>query len=388
MLTLHSHKNKKQSATSKKKTFDSVEQKMSHIQASLTTNSNRKTVGSSTTGVKDKREVEKLKKELEEKECLASKLEEQCRGLRNRHVVDVITEVDEWEEELNKKKKQINLKKEQLKRIQDNGLKKNKKSEDNSEMFYYRNIDVKISLAEMEYSLEKDQIEMLNLSQKMAAVRVEGAKVRAVKEVAGQESLYRRLEQGQTSLLQADRLDRAQLAAVSVRHEGFGLEVREEGAGHYLQAGDRIIELNGENVVRILGSVWQTMMDSLTFPVRVVVMRVVQPQQESHQSPQYKFDVAHVNGLKDDIALIQSRLSEKLQEGRHVSLELSSVQQQRDKLVSDNTRLRHRIQYLEDQVSHLEGGMKQVLVVLEMKNLLISRTFHRISGQRFSCEDS
>ena len=121
MLTLHSHKNKKQSATSKKKTFDSVEQKMSHIQASLTTNSNRKTVGSSTTGVKDKREVEKLKKELEEKECLASKLEEQCRGLRNRHVVDVITEVDEWEEELNKKKKQINLKKEQLKRIQDNG---------------------------------------------------------------------------------------------------------------------------------------------------------------------------------------------------------------------------------------------------------------------------
>ena len=101
-------------------------------------------------------------------------------------------------------------------------------------------------------------------------------------------------------------------------------------------------------------------MDSLTFPVRVVVMRVVQPQQESHQSPQYKFDVAHVNGLKDDIALIQSRLSEKLQEGRHVSLELSSVQQQRDKLVSDNTRLRHRIQYLEDQVSHLEGGMKQV----------------------------
>ena len=235
---------------------------------------------------------------------------------------------------------------------------------------YFRIIEAKISLAEMEHSLEKDQIEMLNLSQMM----------RAVKEVAGQESLYRRLEQGQTSLLQADRLDRAQLAAVSVRHEGFGLEVREEGAGHYLQAGDRIIELNGENVVRILGSVWQTMMDKLTFPVKVVAMREV----KDH----HNYQAAHVAGLKDDIALIQSRLSEKLQEGRHVSLELSSVQQQRDKLVSDNTRLRHRIQYLEDQVSHLEGGMKQVLVVLEMKNLLISRTFHRISGQRFSCEDS
>ena len=155
---------------------------------------------------------------------------------------------------------------------------------------------------------------------------------------------------------------------------------REEGAGHYLQAGDRIIELNGENVVRILGSVWQTMMDKLTFPVKVVVMREV----KDH----HNYQAAHVAGLKDDVALIQSRLSEKLLEGRHVSLELSSVQQQRDKLVSDNTRLRHRIQYLEDQVSHLEGGMKQVLVVLEIKNLWISRTFHRISGQRFSCEDS
>ena len=220
-----------------------------------------------------------------------------------------------------------------------------------------RNIDVKISLAEMEYSLEKDQIEMINLSQKMSAARVESVKVRAVKELAGQESLYRRVDQSQTSLLQADRLDRAQLASVTLRQEGFGLELGEEVAGNKLKAGDRIIEVNGENVVKILGPAWQIMMDKLTFPVRLVVMRVIQPQQEAHQ---YKFDVAHVNGLKDDIALIQSRLSEKLQEGRHVTLELSVVQQQRDKLASDNTRLRHRIQYLEDQVTHLEGGMKQV----------------------------
>merc|ERR1719410_1344966 len=122
------------------------------------------------------------------------------------------------------------------------------------------------------------------------------------------------------------------------------------------------------------------MMDSLTFPVRVVVMRVVQPQQESSlQSPQYKFDVAHVNGLKDDIALIQSRLSEKLQEGRTVSLELSAVQQQRDKLGSDNTRLRHRIQYLEDQVTHLEAGMKQVRDSLaQTLNTEIMDTIHKL----------
>ena len=91
---------------------------MSQIQASLTNDNSVSLVGSH---VKDRKVVEKLKKELEEKECFASKIEEQLSGLRHRHVVDVFTEVDEWEEELSKKKKQINKKKEQLKRIQDNG---------------------------------------------------------------------------------------------------------------------------------------------------------------------------------------------------------------------------------------------------------------------------
>ena len=225
----------------------------------------------------------------------------------------------------------------------------------------------------MEYSLEKDQIEMLNLSQKMQSVRVESVKARAVKELAGQESLYRTVETSQTSVLQADRLDRTQLAAVTVRCEGFGLQVGEEaGQRLQLQPGDRIIEVNGENVVRILGPAWQTMLDQLTCPARVVALRTVKAQQEPHD---YKFDVAHVNGLKDDIALIQSRLSEKLQEGRHVSLELAAVQQQREKLGEDNTRLRHRIQYLEDQVTHLEGGMKQVSLAT-MVGLTVTHFLH------------
>ena len=76
-----------------------------------------------------------------------------------------------------------------------------------------------------------------------------------------------------------------------------------------------------------------------------------------------KFSVRHVAGLKDDIAMIQSRLSEKLREGRHVSLELAAVQQQRDTLAGDNTRLQHRIHFLEDQVANLESGMKQVSAV-------------------------
>merc|ERR1719225_1800020 len=81
---------------------------------------------------------------------------------------------------------------------------------------------------------------------------------------------------------------------------------------------------------------------------------------ESLSENKYKFDNSDVNGLKDDIALIQSRLSEKLKEGRHVSSELSNVQQEKEKLFAENTRLNHRIEYLEDQVNDLENGMKQV----------------------------
>ena len=133
-----------------------------------------------------------------------------------------------------------------------------------------------------------------------------------------------------------------------------------------MHAGDRVIEVNGEDVLRILPGAWQTILENINPPAKVVLLRSMDATGQANGGQNqvgddgYKFDVTHVNGLKDDIAMIQTRLSEKLREGRHVSLELASVQQQRDKLAGDNTRLSHRIQYLEEQVAHLESGMKQV----------------------------
>ena len=237
----------------------------------------------------------------------------------------------------------------------------------------------------MEYSLEKDQIEMMNLSQKMQTARVETVKARAVREMSRQESLFSAVQSSQTSLLAAHSLERSELAGVVARLEGFGLEVGAEWSGEKLRPGDRLIEVNGENVLRLLEGGWESLLAQLTFPARVVVMRAVEGGKEGHnqghhhQQQQYKYDAAHVNGLKDDIALIQTRLSEKLQEGRSVTLELSAVQQQRDKLAADNTRLRHRIHYLEDQVTNLEGGMKQVRDSLaQTLNTEIMDTIHKL----------
>ena len=220
----------------------------------------------------------------------------------------------------------------------------------------------------MEYSLEKDQIEMMNLSQKIQTARMENVKMSALKEISKQESLYRNVEAAKTTLLVGHLVDRQQLDTVGVRYEGFGLEVREDTADQQLLAGDRVIEVNGEDVLRLLPAAWATMLEAAAGPVKVVVLRAVAgagagDSEGGGAEGGAKFSVRHVAGLKDDIAMIQSRLSEKLREGRHVSLELAAVQQQRDTLAGDNTRLQHRIHFLEDQVANLESGMKQVSAV-------------------------
>ena len=227
---------------------------------------------------------------------------------------------------------------------------------------------MKISLAEMEYSLEKDQIEMMNLSQKIQTARMENVKMSALKEISKQESLFRNVEAAKTTLLVGHLVDRQQLDTVGLRYEGFGLEVREDSEDQKLLAGDRVIELNGEDVLRLLPGAWASMLEAAAGQVKVVVLRAVAgagagESEGGGAEGGAKFSVRHVAGLKDDIAMIQSRLSEKLREGRHVSLELAAVQQQRDTLAGDNTRLQHRIHFLEDQVANLESGMKQVSAV-------------------------
>ena len=175
---------------------------------------------------------------------------------------------------------------------------------------------MKISLAELEYSLEKDQIEMLNLAQSVV-VRQTGC-------------LYTAVQAGQVCLLAALSVEREEVAGLETArpHQACGLQVGHQGPGARLQPGDRVIEINGENVLKITSSTWPSLLAGLRSPVKVVVLRSVPA------SPGQQAD--HVTGLKEDIALIQTRLSEKLQEGRSVSLELSAVQQQRDKFRSLN----------------------------------------------------
>ena len=66
------------------------------------------------------------------------------------------------------------------------------------------------------------------------------------------------------------------------------------------------------------------------------------------------------NALQDNISLIQARLEIKLREGRNIANMVTSVKAERDRLQMENTRLSHRIAYLEEMWAGVEGARKQV----------------------------
>ena len=147
-----------------------------------------------------------------------------------------------------------------------------------------------------------------------------------------------------------------EVSCLRVRYEGIGVEVAEGLESRQLNPGDRLVELAGEPVLRILGEEWDKLAANLAFPCKAVVMRG----KESSRQVAAQNPTSDVNGLRDDIAMIQSRLETKLKEGRNLSTELNSVTADKQKLQNENTRLNHRIEYLEDQVAELENGMKAV----------------------------
>ena len=67
-----------------------------------------------------------------------------------------------------------------------------------------------------------------------------------------------------------------------------------------------------------------------------------------------------ISGIKEDIAIIQSTLEQKLTEGRTISGELDRAKKEKKTLAQENLRLNHRIAYLEDQTNELQEGLRQV----------------------------
>ena len=68
---------------------------------------------------------------------------------------------------------------------------------------------------------------------------------------------------------------------------------------------------------------------------------------------------------------VNFRLEEKLKEGRDVSTVLGMVSKEKENLERENTRLNHRIFYLEEQVGVLQSKITFLLLRCQMRNINI-----------------
>ena len=263
----------------------------------------------------------RLRSQLEHQSAALKGLHDDLTQMKLSEHLESNSSVAELEAQVIKRRKQMNKKKDQLKRIQYDGK-----------------IDAMISLAEIEFSVEKDQVEMLSLSQKIKDLNLEECR----KDGPKQESLFSLIPENKKMVLVTRTLDRKQLVSgVRMRREGAGLELISDMSG---TRGLRILEVNGQHVLWVQEMRWREMRESLEYPAKIVLM--------TDESDNYK--------LTEDMAAIQTRLNQKLREGRHVSQELATVQAEREALTRVNTCLLARVAQLEAQNQSLQTGMRHV----------------------------
>ena len=210
-------------------------------------------------------------------------------------------------------------------------------------------------MAELEYKIEKDQLDILNISQKIQVIKMNQEKEKYTKQLTRHECLHSYVKNADITKVITCDISSDTVCCLSIRQEGFGLEIRQEGDLD-LQIGDRVLELDGQDIFKITRDDWDNLKSELNYPCKTVVMRlkIISKDFSDRESKD-------TNNLKEDIALIQSRLEQKLSDGRNVSSELENVQKQRKAMFIENTRLNHRIAYLEEHTQDLQFGLKQVV---------------------------
>jgi len=291
----------------KEKQLDRVQSRMESIQKSLSVQ------GLSEGG--EGETVVRLRRELQRREKAIALLKKQIEG-QNRGREEVKLKIEEIEEKVLRRERY-------LKEMREEAFRR-AGSSDNA------TIEGQITAAEREYEVERVQLELLDLGQELLKLRCQ-AENRGQSRSASLASL---VGEGEPAVLLASKLSGAQLDSLDVRCDG-GLEAPE----------GRLLEVCGQEVSLISAPAWQTLRPSLTVPAPAVFLR-----RGGGGSTE----------LRQDIALIQSRLEAKLEQGRGVETELGMVRREREGLAGENTRLRHRVAFLEEHTRELQAGLKGV----------------------------
>ncbi|XP_060810952.1 uncharacterized protein LOC106139128 [Amyelois transitella] len=213
------------------------------------------------------------------------------------------------------------------------------------------NIDTRIQQAELQYKLGREELELLTLGEQARALAHLIEQCDANQHRA---TLYSTVRDygGSVALVSAEVREGSWGAAP----RGAGVVIDWAGDNAAIRPGDRVIEVNGTSVVSCR-SVEELQQASGAGSARLVLLRAVNGHHQTngtngqhpsglHQLQQNTFTQNEATSLRAELNALRtaSEETEKAKEG----------------LRSDNTRLTHRISYLEEQVAELLARHTQV----------------------------
>ncbi|XP_071450822.1 uncharacterized protein sprt [Hetaerina americana] len=214
------------------------------------------------------------------------------------------------------------------------------------------NIDVRIQQAELEFSLGREELELLTLleqirnlqaaieeSEEILLATNSHALRQQLRDIPGSSSLYWCLKESGNGRLEIKAVEvnvdlrRPSFSVVTKRRSSDAskseLFIEWASSSCPLSHGDRIIEVNGESVIGSSSDEMRRILAAVSGTVCVVVLRKVNPTRRTEAS------------LKKD------------EEARSDDI-VASLKKERDVLKGENLRLTHRISYLEEQVVELQ----------------------------------
>ncbi|KAM3961789.1 PDZ domain-containing protein sprite [Aphomia sociella] len=206
------------------------------------------------------------------------------------------------------------------------------------------NIDTRIQQAELQYKLGREELELLTLGEQARALAQLIEQADAAAKRNDRITLHSTVREcgGSATLVATDAREGSWGAAL----RGSGVAIEWAGDNAALRPGDRVLEVNGTWMVSCRSQEEVQRAASAATPARLVVLRgyPTQPQQPP----------AHPNTFTQNEA---GSLRAELNALRTASEE---TERAKESLRTDNTRLTHRISYLEEQVAEMLARHAQV----------------------------
>lgn len=192
-------------------------------------------------------------------------------------------------------------------------------------------IDKDIMSAELEVEIAKCQLKMMDLKQRVKSLK--GC------------SLFNIISKNNPITLVRQELSRDHISCIDMRTADSGLEWNSDSAVANLKLGDKVLEVNGEKIPKISRASWMKLKERFEYPVDVMMRG---------EDDRDDVEKKESTNWSEDLILVQHKLEKKLSEEKAQTTKLKREVKERNRLERENTQLKHRIAFLEDQAEYFQ----------------------------------